>query len=157
MPEDALHKPTTTIRWDGDVFNYISLAMKLTRGKLLKADDWNDWQKSEYTEVDQYDAQGMFGEPVPVTDKGAVFSLVWTYNIKELDKCKEARCTCDGSTRAGQVQVLDYTYANCVDQTSSRIFYALTAAENLFGLWCRCFQCLWRGTPTKTGILHPSR
>ena len=27
--------------------------------------------------------------------------------------------------------MLDYAYANCVDQTSSRIFYAVSAAENL--------------------------
>ena len=73
----------------------------------------------------------MFCDPVPVTDKGAVFNSVWTYNTKELDKQKKARCTCDGSTRAGQVRVLDRTYANCVDQTISRIFYALTAAEKI--------------------------
>ena len=54
--------------------------------------------------------------------KDSVFNLVWTYAVKELDKRKKARCTCDGSTRAGQVRVLDYTYANCVDQTSSRLF-----------------------------------
>ena len=41
MPEDAIHKPTATIHWDGDVFNYISLIMKLTWGKLLKDEDWN--------------------------------------------------------------------------------------------------------------------
>ena len=75
--------------------------MKLTWGKLLKDEDWNVWQQLEYTQLDQYDAQGMFGDPVPVTNKGAVFNLVWTYNIKELDKRKKARCTCDGSTRAG--------------------------------------------------------
>ena len=55
----------------------------------------------------------------PATDKDAIFNLVWTYVVKELDKRKKARCTCDGSTRGGQVCVLDYTYANCVDQTSS--------------------------------------
>ena len=65
--------------------------MKLTREKLLKSDYWNDWQNSEYTQLDQYDAQGMFGDPVPVADKGVVFNLVWTYNIKELDKRKKAR------------------------------------------------------------------
>ena len=44
MPEDAIHKPTATIYWDGDVFNYVSLAMKLTRGQLLKDNDWDVWQ-----------------------------------------------------------------------------------------------------------------
>ena len=73
----------------------------------------------------------MFGDPVPVIDKGAVFNLVWTYNIKELNEQKKVQCTCDGSTRARQVCVLDHTYAKCIDQKSSHIFYALTAAENL--------------------------
>ncbi|KAL7552295.1 hypothetical protein ACHAWF_018275 [Thalassiosira exigua] len=105
--------------------------MRLTRGKLLKQPDWTEWQASEYTQLEQYDRQGMFGNPVAVTSDDAVFNLVWTYVVKELDKRKKARCTCDGSTRSGQVRVLDYTYANCVDQTSSRLFYAVSAAENL--------------------------
>ena len=119
------------IKLDGDVFNFTSLAMKLTRGKLLKDKEWTVWQGSEYKQLDQYEEQGMFGTPTKVDDKGAIFNLVWTYVIKELDNRKKARCTCDGSTRAGQVRVLDYTYANCVDQTSSRLFYGACAAEDL--------------------------
>jgi len=61
----------------------------------------------------------MFGKPVRVDSNEAVFNLVWTYVIKELNKWKKARCTCDGSPRSGQVRVLDHTYANCIDQTSS--------------------------------------
>ncbi len=66
-----------------------------------------------------------------MTDE-AVFNLVWLYNIKEVDNRKKARCTLDGSPCLGQVCVLDFTYAsNCVDQTSARVFYAVSAAENL--------------------------
>ena len=36
MPEDAIHKPTATICWDGGVFNYVSLAMKLTLGQTTQ-------------------------------------------------------------------------------------------------------------------------
>ena len=68
--------------------------------------------------LDQYEAQGLFGAPVPATNTDTIFNLVWTYVVKELDKHKKARCTCDGSTQGGQVRVLDFTYANCVDQTS---------------------------------------
>ena len=105
--------------------------MKLTRGKLLSQNDWTDWQDSEYLQLDQYDAQGMFGNPVRSQDGDAIFHLVWTYAIKAVDGRKKARCVCDGSTRSGSVQILDETYANCVDQTSSRLFYAIAAAENL--------------------------
>ena len=80
MPKGALEKPTTTIRWDGGVELFLTQAMKLTRSKLLKDDDWDIWQESEFSQLDQYDAQGMFGDPVPVTDKGLSstwFGLMW--------------------------------------------------------------------------------
>ena len=75
IPKDALAQPTSTICRDGDVYNFVTKAMKLTRGKLLKDEDWNIWQQSEFTQLDQYEAQGMFGDPIPVTDKGAIFNL----------------------------------------------------------------------------------
>ena len=68
----------------------------------------------------------------PLSSEDAVFNLVWTYVIKdEVDKQKKAWCTCDGLPPSGQVRVLDYTYPNCVYQTSARIFFAVSAAENL--------------------------
>jgi hypothetical protein len=73
----------------------------------------------------------MFGNPAIAKDDSAIFHLVWTYIVKELDGRKKARCVCDGSTRSGQVRVLDHTYANCVDRTGSQIFYAISAAENM--------------------------
>ena len=102
----------------GDVFNYVTMAMKLTRGKLIKGPDWEEWQHLEWKQLDQYYKQGMFEQPVKLDSTEAVFNLVWTSVVKELDKRKKACCTCDGSTRAGQVRVLDHTYANCIDQTS---------------------------------------
>jgi hypothetical protein len=73
----------------------------------------------------------MFVQPVPIQDDMAVFHSVWTYAIKAVDSRKKARWACDGSPRTGQAKILDETYANCVDQTSSRLFYAIAAVENL--------------------------
>jgi hypothetical protein len=73
----------------------------------------------------------MSGDPVPTKEGDAIFHLVWTYNIKAVDGRKKARCVCDGSTRSGKVLILAETYANCVEQTSSRLFYAVTATGNL--------------------------
>ncbi len=123
--------PRYTIVDSGDVLNYTTKVMHLTRGRLLKQPDWTAWQESEFLKLDQYDKQHMFGEPVAVDDDAAIFHLVWTYSIKTLDGRKKAHCVCDGSTRSGSVQVLNETYANCVDQTSLRLFYAIAAAENL--------------------------
>ena len=64
-------------------------------------------------------------------DKDAIFTLAWTYVATELDKFKKARCTCDGSTRGTQIRDMECTYANCVDQTSWRLFYAISTAGNL--------------------------
>jgi hypothetical protein len=115
----------------GQVKCVITRAMHLTQGKLLKQPDWVDWQNSEYLQLDQYYDQGMFSKPHTAQDGNAIFHLVWTYTIKAVDGRKKARCVCDGSSRAGHAQILDKTYANCVDQTSSRLFYAIAAGENL--------------------------
>jgi len=142
----------------GDVLNYVTRVMKLTRGKLLRQDDWPDWQGSEYLQLDQYDSQGMFGEPVEVDDEAAIFHLVWTYGVKALDHRKKARCVCDGSSRSGSVQILDETYANCVDQTSSRLFYAVAAAENMLIFGSDVSNAFAEAPPPKQGFyVRPDR
>jgi hypothetical protein len=73
----------------------------------------------------------MFGNPVAASEGDAIFHLVWTYNTKAVDGPKMAWCICDSSTCPGQVLVLAKTYANCVEQTSTRLFYPMAAAENL--------------------------
>ncbi len=115
----------------GDVRQYVTRVMSITQGKLLQQDNWPNWQASEFLQLDQYDAQGMFGNPVAVYADDAIFFLVWTYGVKALDRCKKACCVCDGSSQSGPVKVLDETYANCVDQTSPHLFYAVSAGENL--------------------------
>jgi hypothetical protein len=78
--------PTWDIVLDGDVRNVVTKAMKLTRGKLLKQDDWTEWNESEHLQLDQYNKQFMFGDPVRAENKSAIFHLVWTsiYTIKDL-------------------------------------------------------------------------
>jgi hypothetical protein len=95
------------LSFDGEVFNFISHAMHLTCGKLIKTLEWGEWQQSEYTMLDQCKDQGLFGAPVAVTSTAAIFNLMWTYVVKELDKRKKACCTCDGSSHGGQVRVLN--------------------------------------------------
>jgi hypothetical protein len=59
--------------------------MKLTRRRLLKQDNWTDWQESEFLQLNQYWDQGCLGPPTFVDTEDAVFHLVWTYNIKAVD------------------------------------------------------------------------
>jgi hypothetical protein len=151
-------RPTHTLINSGDVLNVVNRVMKLTRGKLLKQVDWNDWQESEYLQLNQYHDQGMFGPPQTVNADAAIFPLVWTYNVKALDGRKKARCVCDGSPRTGQARILDETYANCVDQTSSRLFYGIAAAENLIILGADVSNAFAEAPPPKQGFyIFPDR
>ena len=126
--------------------------MKLTRGKLLCQEDWSDWQDSEYLQLDQYDSQGMFGDPVAVEEDDAIFHLVWTYAIKALDRWKKARCICNGLTCSGSVHVLDEMYANCIDQTSSRLFYAIAATKTLLIFGANVSNAFTNAPPPKQGF-----
>lgn len=142
----------------GGVLNVVNRVMRLTRGKLLKQPDWNDWRESEYIQLNQYYDQGMFGTPQLVDDEAAVFHTVWTYAIKALDGRKKARFACDGSPRSGQAKILDETYANCVDQTSSRLFYAIAAAENLLIYGADVSNAFAEAPPPKQGFyIYPDR
>ena len=44
--------PPYSIIGSGDVLNYITRLMKLAHGKLLRQDDWSDWQTLEYLQLD---------------------------------------------------------------------------------------------------------
>ena len=81
--------------------------------------------------MDQYNVQGMFGDPVRLMTKDTTFRLVWTYQEKVLDKRKKWRCACNGSPQTGQARVLGPTYAGCIDHTTSQMFYALATAEGM--------------------------
>ena len=43
--------PPYRIVEDGEMLNYVTRVMKLTRGKLLQQDDWTDWQESEFLQL----------------------------------------------------------------------------------------------------------
>jgi hypothetical protein len=63
----------------GNVLNYTARAMKLTRGRLQKQDDWAEWKQSEYLQLDQYEEQGTFGAPIDPKTDDPIFYLVSSY------------------------------------------------------------------------------
>ena len=135
----------------GGVLNFTTECHKLTRRKLLQQDNWGDWQSSEHKQLDMYESQYLFGTPCKPTKKEAIFNLIWTYVLK-LDGTKKSRCTCDGSTRGGQVRVLDHTFANALDQTTGRLFYAIAAAENLLVYGSDASNAFGEAPPPKQGF-----
>jgi hypothetical protein len=144
--------PLYNIVDDGDVLNYTTKVMKLTRGKLTQQLDWADWQSSKHLQLNQYENQGMFGTLVATSKDDAVFHLVWTYNVKAVNGRKKTCCVCDGSTRSGKVCILAETYANWVDQASARMFYAIAAAENLLVYGADVSNAFAEAPPPKQGF-----
>ena len=140
------------IVYSGNVANYTTQVMRLTHGRLLKQDDWSDWQHSEYLQLNQYGDQGCFRAPTLVKKDDAVFHLVWTYNIKAVDGGKKARCVCDGSSRSGSVKILDEVYANCIDQMSLRLFYAIANAKNMLDFGSNVCNAFAEAPPPKQGF-----
>ena len=102
---------------------------KLSRRKLKECTDWDDWQQSEFKQLDQYHAQDTFGEPTTLPRGANVLNLLWTYLIKD-DGRKKARCVCNGSKNMRGSVTLAETYAAALEQTGSRIFWAATALNN---------------------------
>jgi hypothetical protein len=92
----------------------------------------------------------MFGQPQVVDEDAAVFHLVWAF--KALNRRKKAQCIWDGSPWAGQAHILDKTYTNCVDQTSSRMFYAIALAENLLMYGANILNTFAEAPPPKQGF-----
>jgi hypothetical protein len=125
---------------------------KLTRGKLLKTKEWNEWRDAEWLQLEQYYSQGMFGDPTFVKDYSQVFHIVWTYMVKDLMARKKARMACDGSPRGGKARILDYTHANCIDHTASRLFYGISAAENLLIYGADVSNAFSEAPPPKQGF-----
>ena len=102
---------------------------KLTRRILQKKHDWDDWRRSEFKQLNQFHQQQTFGPPTPCPRGANLLSLLWTYLVKD-DGTKKARCCCNGSPKmTGSVTLAD-TYANSLEQTGARIFWAATAVMN---------------------------
>jgi hypothetical protein len=135
-----------------NIHNYTTRIMRLTRGWLLQQNNWSDWQHSKYQQINQYDNQGCFGEPTSIEKDDAVFFLVWMYTIKALNHRKKARYICDGSSRSGSVKLHDEVYANCIDQTSSRLFYAVATAKYLLVYGSDVWNSFAEAPPPKQGF-----
>jgi hypothetical protein len=157
MQPESAHAASFRVVEDGGVQSCISNATRLTRGRLLKQPDWNEWSDAEKLQWDQYEAQGMLGTPCPLPTGSSWFNIVWQYDIKQ-DGRKKARATCDGSTRGNVVRVLDYTYAGTPDHIGQRVFFATCAAENLVIYGSDASNAFAEASPPKQGInLHADR
>ena len=94
---------------------------KLTQENLKKQDDWPLWKISEYQQLNQYNFQDMFQDPVPQPPDANVLQLISIYVYKTNGVCK-ARLVCNGSPQMKGTITLDHTYAAALEQTEYRLF-----------------------------------
>ena len=136
-------EPLTPCPTDDDAEHYATInnivPVKLTRRIVKQKEDWTQWEQSEFKQHDAYEAQDMFGPPIPppkhYDEKGnrvniTILPFVWTYLYKDGNKQK-ARGTCNGGRRYGKAVTLAHTYASCIEQPAARLFYSLAALENM--------------------------
>jgi hypothetical protein len=105
------------------------LGKSFTLKDLKKRPDWNKWQQARYTMLNSYHDQGMFGAPMEAPKHVNIHHMIWKYLIK-MDGVRKACMVCDGSPRQGTI-TLGHTFANSVDATSERLFWAVVAEQGL--------------------------
>ena len=59
-----------------------------------------------------------------------VLPFVWTYLFKD-GTTPKARGTCNGGKRYGRAIAMAHTYASCVEQPASRMFWSLAALNGM--------------------------
>lgn len=105
------------------------LGQSFTLKQLLKRADYPEWKRSQYKQLDQYDTQGMFGDPMSLPRGSGASFMLWNFMVK-MCGTKKARMVFDGA-RNREYTTSGYTYANSVDAPSERLFWALVAKLGL--------------------------
>ncbi len=84
----------------------------LTRQKLLKQEDWNEWERAEKEQLDLYETQNMFSKPTKLPNEHGinVLAMIWVYLIKTCGQ-KKARCVANGNPAMKGSVTLANTYA----------------------------------------------
>ena len=105
---------------------------------LLQLKKWDEWNTSIFKQLDQYYDQHTFDKSEPLPPEANLLSLCWVYLIK-LDgfNTKKARCVCNGLPRFGGTVTLAETYASALDQTGTKMFWAVVAI-NKYRSQCQC-------------------
>ena len=108
----------------------LALNGSFTRKKLKRLSTWPLWLDSEKQQLDKMHNQEMFGPPCIPPPKSIILNQIWRYYFK--NGVRKSRECCDGSPRAAPyLHQVAVTYASCIEQPISRLFYALCAYYNL--------------------------
>jgi hypothetical protein len=127
----------------------------------MQPTSWPNFRSSDWTQLNKYNKETMFGQPKPCPPDPNTIILpwVWTYLYKidptMLKDVEKSPGTCNGGTRYGKVVTLAETYAVCVEQSAHRLTWSLIAALNYVGLGCDVSNAFAEAPPPpKRAILH---
>jgi hypothetical protein len=135
---------------------------KLSHKRAQSFEEWPSFLKSEWSQLDRYKKQGMFGEPCsrPSYDLDCVvLPWVWTYLFKldplTLESMEKSRRTCNRGTRHGNFFTLAETYAGCMEQPIHCLHWAISAAINYIRLGCDVSNAFAEASPpSKPFYMH---
>ena len=98
----------------------------LTRRKLRKLDNWDEWLTAERKQLNQFHELDMYGQATKLPPKGILLRPHWQYVIRKTGERRSRNC-CDGSKRAAPLlHAIASTYSSCVEQPIQRLFLALS-------------------------------
>jgi hypothetical protein len=109
------------------------VAQSFMKKQLLKRDDWNEWEKGQFNQLDMYWNQGMFSNPLPLPKNSNALQMLWRFNLKACGT-KKSRMVCNGTPHQQGTVTLGHTYANALDAASERLFWAIVANEGLLAI-----------------------
>jgi hypothetical protein len=92
-----------------------------TRRKIKGLPNWNDWQASEFKQLDSMAKQEMSGSPQLPPKDAIILRQHWNYSLKS-DRTGKARNCCNGSPRAAPQLKLANTYSSCIEQPCMQNF-----------------------------------
>ena len=147
-PNDDTIKVVTdsppTEQQDSEMGNFFKLK------QLKDRDDWPIWQQARYKQLNQYEAQGMFSDPLALpTDCSASFML-WTFVFK-MDGTKKARMVCDGA-RNRTATSLGHTSVNSLNAPSECLYWTLTAMQGLIAVGAVISNAFAEAPPPKAPL-----
>ena len=121
----------------------------------MQTESWTKFRNSEWTQLDKYSNQDMFGKPCPrpSAEDTVVLPWVWTYLYKvdpvSLEDVEKSRGTCNGGSKHSKIVTLAETYAACVEQPAHRLTWAIIAGLNYVGLGCDVSNAFVEAPPPK--------
>ena len=95
--------------------------------------------------------QNMFGNPMPPPKHANIINFLWTYGIKT-DGTKKARCVCNGNPRRKGTVTLAHTFATCLEQPGSRVFWASASIHDMIVVGADVSNAFTEAPPPKAPL-----